>query len=114
MSPGAPVGVCDGVNLDAELAYGNHPSVNAQRDKITDKIISDVALGRALVFDVKFIQEIWGLRVSPCGEVEKPKFRIIHDLNFAAGTTSRSSVKDDTDFAQAPERRLGHVLHDIL
>ena len=113
-SPGAPVDMCDGDNLDAEMTYGNHPSVKAHRDEITDKIIPAVVLGRALVFDVKIIRKILGLRVSPLGVVEEPKFRSIHDLTFAAVTTIRSSVNDDTDFAQAPERSMWKVLHDIL
>ena len=55
--------MCDGGNLEAELAYGNRPSVIAHRDEITDKLISDVVLGRALAFDVKYIREILDLRV---------------------------------------------------
>ena len=106
--------MCDGGNLEAELAYGNRPSVIAHRDEITDTLISDVVLGRALAFDVKYIREILDLRVSPLGVVEEPRFRIIHDLTFAAGATVRSSVNDDTYFTQAQECGLGHVLHDII
>lgn len=69
-------------------------------------------LGRAVVFDAKFIREILGVRVSPLGVVDEPKFRIIHDLTFASA--SRSSVNHDTDFSQAPECLLGHVLTDIV
>ena len=52
--------MCDGGNLDAELAlaYGNHSSVNAHRDEITDKISSDI-IGRALVFDVNSSVRVW-------------------------------------------------------
>lgn len=46
--------------------------------------------------------------------MEEPKFRIIHDLTFAAGAKVRSSVNGDTDFDQAPECLLGHVLSGIL
>ena len=86
--------------------------------------MSDVVLGRALVFDVRFLHEISGLRVSPLGVVEEPKFRIIHDLTFAAArrfataqrleVSRRTSVNADTDFDRAPECLLGHVLFDIL
>ena len=112
LKPGVPVDVRPGGNLDEELAYRNHPSVRAHTDRIAEKIISDVVLGRAIVFDIKFVREVLGLRVSPLGVVEEPKFRIIHDLTFASAR--RSSVNDDTDFTQAPECRLGHVLTDIL
>ena len=111
-SSAAPVDLRDGGNLDAELAYGNHPSGNAHRDAISDNIIAYV-LGLALVFDVKYIPEIMGLCVSPLGVVEEPKFRTIHELTSAAGTTIPSSLNDDTDFAEVPECRLGHVLHEI-
>ena len=74
--------------------------------------MSDVLLGRAVVFDAELIREVQGVRVSPLGVVDEPKFRIIHDLTFTAGT--RSSVNGDTDFSQAPECLLGHVLTDIL
>lgn len=114
LSPGVPVDVAGGGDLEAELAYGNHPSILKHTEKIVAKIASDVVLGRALVFDVKFISEVLGVRVSPLGVVEEPKFRIIHDLTFAAGARVRSSVNGDTDFARAPECLLGHVLFEIL
>lgn len=114
LSPGAPVDVKSGGHLEAELAYGNHSSALPHVRKITEKIVSDVILGRALVFDVQFIREISGVRVSPLGVVEEPKFHIIHDLTFSAGAEIRSSVNSDTDFDQAPECLLGHVLFDIL
>ena len=106
--------MCAGGNLDAKLAYVNHASVNAHRDEITDKIISDVVLGRSLMFDVKYIGDILGLRVSLLGVVEEPELIIIHDLAFDASTTIRSSAHDETDFAQVPECKLGHVLHKQL
>ena len=112
LCPGAPVAVAAGGCLEAEVAYGNHSSISAHTSKIMDKIVSDVTLGRALVFDTRFIHEILGLRVSPLGVVEEPKFRIIHDLTFAAA--GRTSVNADTDFGRAPECLLGHVLFDIL
>lgn len=89
--------------LEAEVAHGNHSSILAHTSKIMDKIVSDVMLGRALVFDTQFINEILdlNLRVSPFGVVEEPKFRIIHDLTFAA--EGRTSVIADTDFGRAPE-----------
>ncbi len=74
--------------------------------------MSDVFLGHALVFDVNYIRDILGLRVSPLGVVPEPKFRIIHGLTFAAA--GRTSVNADTDFSCAPECLLGHVLFDIL
>ena len=112
LDPGVPVDVAPGGGLDAELSYGNHPCVLPHLQQILEKIVSDVLLGRAVVFDAEFIREVQGVRVSPLGVVDKPKFRIIHDLTFAAGT--RSSVNEDTDFSQAPECLLGHVLTDIL
>lgn len=114
LSRGGPVDVKDGGNIEAELAYGNQSSVAPHSSKILEKTISDVVLGRALVFDVKFIREILGVRVSPLGVVDEPKFRIIHDLTFSAGAEVRSSVNSDTDFSQAPECLLGHVLRNIL
>ena len=46
--------------------------------------------------------------------LNNPRFSIIHDLSLAAEAEVRSSVDGDTDFAQAPECRLGHVLFDVL
>ena len=102
--------MCDGGNPEDELAYGNHPSVSDHRDEISYRIISDVVIGHALVFDAKCIREILRLRVFPLGNVEEPKFRIVHDLTLAVGTTVRSSV----DFTQASECRLRPVVHDFL
>ena len=63
-----------------------------------------VVFGRAIVVDVKVVLTILDLRVSPLGLVEEPKFRSIPELFFADGTTFRSSMNDDTYFAQAPVR----------
>ena len=112
LCPGVPVDVATGGCLEQEVAYGNHSSITSHTHKIMDEIVSDVVLGRALVFDVRFINDILGLRVSPLGVVEEPKFRIIHDLTFAAAGCT--SVNADTDFNRAPECLLGHVLFDIL
>ena len=112
LDPGVPVDVAPGGDLDAELSYGNHPSVLPRQQQIREKIVADVLLGQAVVSDAEFIREVQGVRVSPLGVVDEPKFRIIHDLTFTAGT--RSSVNGDTDFSQAPECLLGHVLTDIL
>lgn len=104
LSPGALVEVKAGGCLEAEVANGNHPSINPKAEKIVDNIVSDVAMGRALVFDTAFIREVIGLRVSRLGVVEE-KFKIIHDLNFAAATDRRvrSSVNHDTDMECALE-----------
>ena len=58
--PGAPVDVGDGGKLAAELAYGNHPTVNNHCGAIVDKIISGVVLGRAIVSDAQLIREVVG------------------------------------------------------
>lgn len=107
LSPGAPGDVAPGGCLGDEIKYGNHPSTANHAAFNTEKIISDVVLGRALVFDAQLIREILGLRVSPLGVVEEPKFRIIHDLTFAAGMRLRTSVNGDTGFGCAPECMLG-------
>lgn len=123
LCPGAPVDVEDGGCLRDELAYGNHSGILPHTTPILDKIVSDVVVGRALVFDINFVHEILGLRVSPLGVVQEPKFRIIHYLTFAAARRSatakvagacRTRVNADTDFGRAPECLLGHVLLEIL
>lgn len=73
-----PVEVGQGGMLEAELTYGNKPSAVTQADRVHDSTISDVIRGRALVFDVDFIRESFGVRISPLGVVEGPKFRINH------------------------------------
>ena len=59
-----------------DRAYGDHSSIRAHTTESPEKIVSDVVLERALVFDVSFLHEISGLRVSPLGVVEEPKFEI--------------------------------------
>ena len=113
LSPGAPVCVERGGDLTAELAYGNHPSVVSHEGAIHDKVCSDVAHGRALVFPLRFAAEISGLRVSPLAVILEPKFRVIHDLTFARAG-ARTSVNCDTEFSSAPPCELGHVLRDVL
>ncbi|CAN0232180.1 unnamed protein product [Scytosiphon promiscuus] len=95
LSPGAPVDVRAGGCFDAEVAYGNHPSILPQSDKITDKIVSDVVLGRALVFDIQS-REVLGWRVSLLGVVED-KFRIIPPRS--AGAHGQGSIKTPTSTA---------------
>lgn len=53
-------------------------------------------------------------RVSPLSVVEEPTFRIIYHHKFSAGAPVWSSVRNDTDLAQAPTLLLGHVLCGIL
>ena len=79
LCPGAPVDVADARNLQDELEYGSHSSIQAHTAQTMDKIVSDVIFGRTLVFKAKLINETLGLRVSPLGVVEEPKFRIIND-----------------------------------
>lgn len=50
------------------MAHDNHSSVAVHADCITDEIIYDVILGRAPVFDARFIREI-GVRVVPLGVI---------------------------------------------
>lgn len=113
LSPEAPAGVKEGGHIEAELAYGNHSSVSPHLGRIAEKNVSDVILGRALV-DVNFICDILCERLSALVVVEEPKFRINRDLTFSIGAENRSSVNHHTDFTDAPECLLGHVLCDVL
>lgn len=96
-SPGELVDVRDGCNLDADLAYGNHPTAHVHRDATTDKIRSDVILGRALVYDVKFTPWIW-VYVSLLGVVRGPIFHIIQ-LSLLVQRFGDARI-DGTDLAQ--------------
>ena len=58
--------------------------------------------------------KFWGSVCLRLVWLKNPKFSIIHDLTLAAGAEVRSGVNGDTDFAQAPVCRLGHVLFDVL
>ena len=113
LAPGAPVGVSEGGELTAEIAYGNHPGIALHDVAIHKKICEDGVYGRALVFDLNFVGEFLGLRISPLSVVLELKFRIIHDLTFARAG-GRTSVNGDTDFDSAPPSELGHVLRVVL
>ena len=89
LDPGVPVDVAPGGDLDAELSYGNHPSVLPHQQQIREKIVSDVLLGRAVVFDAEFIREVQGVRVSPSGVVDEPKFRITRPYIYSGHTVER-------------------------
>lgn len=80
--------------------------------QITDKIVSDVTLGRALVLDVRFIRASLGLRASPLGIVDEPKYRIVHDLTLRLLRYVPASMRI-LIVGRAPECVLGHVLFGV-
>ena len=112
LSPGGPVNVTPGGDLQEEIAYDNHPSSESHTGAIRAKIVQDVVIRRALAFKRLSVSDIHGVRVSPLGSVEGRKSRIIHDLTFP-GDVCRSSVNDDTDFSAAPPCELGRVFEDF-
>ena len=101
-----------GGDLQAEIAYGNHPSSESYAGAIRAKIVQDAVNGRTLVFKRSSISDIRGLSVSPLGAVEGTELRIIHNLTFA-GDGFRSSVNGDTDLSTAPPYELGHVFGSV-
>ena len=113
LAPGSPVGVAQGGGMTIELAYGNHPVVATHTGIIHNTICADVVHGRAVVFYLRYADEIQGLRISPLSVVLEPKLRNIQDLTFAreGGPTS---VNDDTDFDPTPSCELGHVVLHVL
>lgn len=74
LSPGAAVDVAHGGDQTAELAYGNHSSAWYHMELTRDKLVQDVVLGRAVVFERSSTADIRGLRASPVGVVSEPKF----------------------------------------
>ena len=94
LSPGVPVDVAPGGNLQAEIAYGNHPSSEPQTRAIHAKIVQDVVNGCTLVFKRPSVSNIRGLRASPLGAAEGRKLRTIRDFTFA-GDGYRSSMNSD-------------------
>ena len=94
-----------GGNLNAELAYNNHPSVAPHAVAVHQKICADVVHGRAVVLKSTSASDIRGLRVSPLADVIKPTFFTIHDLTFGRAG-GYSSVFGDIDFTFAPSCEL--------
>eukprot|EP00752_Nemacystus_decipiens_P006649 g5977.t1 len=79
--------VRSGGDLERELEYGNHRSAAEEEPAVWDKVLRDVATGKALVFPKRMAGQIPGLRVSPMGVVKEKegKTREIHDLTVEAG-----------------------------
>ena len=67
---GVPVDVAQGDNLVEEFEYGNRPGDRRHAEVIAEKVVADVATGRALVFNAGFVQEIRGIRLSPLSVVK--------------------------------------------
>ena len=51
------------------MEYGSHPSVRGHADDIVKKVVTNMIMGRALVFNAYFINEIQGIRLSLLGVV---------------------------------------------
>ena len=109
---GAPVPVTGQGDLPAALTYGNHSSIRPFQLQILEKIVEDVAMGRAFVFPRAVASQIPGIRVSPLTVAVSPsKIRICHDLTNAV---SGSSVNEDTDTSVLPECKIGHILRSVI
>jgi hypothetical protein len=52
LSPGAPVDVAPGANLQAEITYGNHLTPSHTKGAIRAKIVQDAVNGRTLAFSI--------------------------------------------------------------
>lgn len=87
-----------GGELEQELAYGNHSSVHEFQKEVWEKVVVDVAAGKALVVPIEMARDIPGLRVSPLGVVKEKgdKIRHIHDLTIEVG--KGRSVNTTTKF----------------
>lgn len=73
----------------------------------------DVLLGRALVFELRFVTDLLGLRVWPLDIVLHPELRLLHDLTLARAGGG-TSVNCDTGFDSASYFKLSHVLRHGL
>ena len=113
LSPGSPVCVDRGGELNTEPDYGNHPSALPHAAAILEKVCADVTFGRAMLFELGSAAENRGLRTSLLAVVLEPKVCIVHDLTFARAGV-RTSVNNDTIFSSAPTCDLGSVLRDML
>lgn len=79
-----------------------------------NKVHEDVRLRRALVFPLRLVNGIVGLRLSPLTVVASTsKNRVIHNLTFAS-SPSNPGANADTDSSTAPARQLGHVLREVV
>lgn len=101
-------------------AYDNHRSMRKCLGEILRGAMSDVVVGRAIVFKVEDAERRAGLRNSPVGVVKgHGEIRVIHELIFkgpwrGAGGQSRWPVNNHTDWAQVTECELHGVLDTIL
>ena len=60
LSPGAPVDVAPGGDLQAETAYDNHPSSESHTGVIPAKLVQDAVNGRTLAFKRSYVYDIYG------------------------------------------------------
>ena len=88
---GAPVhayGFGD-IDIPAALAYNNHSSVVPYTNAIINKVHEGAQFGRALVFPLRLVNGIMGLRLSPLTVVAFiSKTGVIHYLAFASSPSS--------------------------
>lgn len=66
------------------MVYGKHRGAAKNRGAFLTTVATNVALGRPIVFPVKQVMDIVGLRISPTELEEEMKLRVIHDLIFGA------------------------------
>eukprot|EP00752_Nemacystus_decipiens_P018513 g16598.t1 len=99
-----------GADLEQELGYGNHSSVDEFKAEVWEKVVADVAAGKALVFPKRMARDIPGLRASPMGVVKEKggKIRHIHDLTIEVG--KGGSVNSTTKFEEVPGLELGQIM----
>ena len=103
-----------GGDLDKELEYGNHRSADMEGGVVWEKLVQDVASGKALVLPRSSARSIPGLRVSPVGVVTEKgdKKRQIHDLTIEVG--DGKAVNATTAFEEVPECTMATVLGSLI
>eukprot|EP00752_Nemacystus_decipiens_P007888 g7048.t1 len=106
--------VRSGGDLERELEYGNHRSAAEEEPAVWEKVLRDVATGKALVFPKRMAGQIPGLRVSPMGVVKEKegKIREIHDLTVEVG--EGRSVNASTEFSEIPECTMASALKRLI
>ncbi|CAM9288076.1 unnamed protein product [Choristocarpus tenellus] len=111
---GVPVCVRGKGCVEKRLEHGNHPSASRNKEALLAKVVSDVKLGRTLVFPKRMWGKIPGLQVSPVGIIQEPtKVRIIHDLSCSLEGWG-PSVNDQTALEDALPVHCGTVIGDVI
>jgi hypothetical protein len=111
------------LELEANLARGNHKSATAEPTITEKEIFKDVRHGFSFPFPVGVVRKLKGALVQPCGLASQfalkadgsrvQKHRLTHDLSYEI-TGKGISVNNRVDMARYPEMIFGWCLPRII